>query len=201
MNTGKSQRRASTERETTETTIAVELNLDGTGTAEIGTGVGFLDHMLHLLARHGRFDIDVRATGDLEVDDHHTTEDVGIVLGDAFAEAVGEKAGIHRFASVCLPMQESLARVVVDVSGRAFLVFNADFPTDKVGDFDVELVEEFLQAFVNHAGLTLHVDLLRGSNSHHAAEAIFKGLARVLRRALGWDAEARGEVPSTKGKL
>lgn len=194
-------RTAKVERETSETTVSVELNIDGEGKSNISSGVGFLDHMLELLARHGRFNLEIKATGDLEVDDHHTTEDVGIVLGNALAEALGDKAGIRRFANVRLPMQESLATVAVDVSGRAYLSSNVAFPTHKVGEFDVELVNEFLQAFVNHAGLTLHLDVVRGENSHHIAESIFKALARALREAVSIDPSAGDEVPSTKGKL
>lgn len=190
-----------TERTTRETSISLRLALDGAGKSSIKTGVGFLNHMLELLARHARFDLDVQATGDTDVDAHHTTEDVGIVLGTAFAEALGDKKGITRFANARMPMQESLAEAAVDICGRAFLSFNVEFPTPKVGDFDVELVSEFLQAFVNNAGVTLHVDLIRGGNSHHIAEAVFKSLARALRSAVAIDPDAAGEVPSTKGAL
>jgi len=197
----KKGRRAEAERTTRETSIRAELALDGTGRADIRTGVGFLDHMLELLARHARFDLKVEGTGDLDVDAHHTTEDVGIVLGEAFAKALGGKEGIRRFADARVPMQESLADVSVDISGRPFLGFRAEFPTSKIGDFDVELVSEFLQAFVNNAAIALHVELVRGTNSHHIAEAIFKGLALALRLAVSIDPDAAREVPSTKGLL
>ncbi len=197
----KKARSGEAERTTHETSVRVELRLDGSGQADIQTGVGFLNHMLELLARHARFDLTVEGSGDLEVDAHHTTEDVGIVLGNAFRKALGAKEGITRFADASVPMQASLAHVSVDISGRPFLSFNARFPTAKVGDFDVELVGEFLQAFASNAGITLHVDLVRGDNAHHIAEAIFKALARALRAAVAIDPEARGEVPSTKGTL
>ena len=190
-----------TERTTRETSISLSIALDGAGKSDVQTGVGFLNHMLELLARHARFDLDVRATGDTDVDAHHTTEDVGIVLGTALAEALGDKKGITRFANARMPMQESLAEAAVDICGRAFLSFNVEFPTPKVGEFDVELVSEFLQAFVSNAGVTLHVDLIRGGNSHHIAEAVFKSLARALRSAVAIDPNAAGEVPSTKGAL
>jgi len=196
-----SKRTGRVERKTRETSIRAELCLDGQGRAELSTGVGFLDHMLELLARHGRFDIRCQATGDLEVDAHHTTEDVGIVLGDAFREALGEKKGIVRFADAHVPMQESLAAVAVDLSGRPLLVYQVEFPAAKVGVFDVELVQEFFQAFCTHALITMHVDLVRGQNSHHIAEAVFKAAARALRAAVAIDPQAAGEVPSTKGSL
>jgi imidazoleglycerol-phosphate dehydratase len=195
------KRIARSERKTRETSVCVELCLDGKGKCETKTGVGFLDHMLELLARHARFDLKVSASGDLNVDAHHTTEDVGIVLGEAFKEALGDKAGIVRFADACVPMQDSLASVAVDLSGRPLLSFNAKFPAEKVGEFDVELVGEFLLAFATNAGLTLHVDVVRGENTHHVVEAIFKAVARTLRAAVAIDPEARGEVPSTKGRL
>jgi len=195
------RRSAEMERTTRETSVRMALTLDGTGKAKIETGIGFLDHMLELLARHGGFDLVVQATGDLHVDFHHTTEDVGIVLGQALKEALGRKEGIRRFAEARVPMQESLANVAVDLSGRPLLSFNAAFPTAKIGDFDSELVAEFLQAFVNNAGITLHVDLVRGGNSHHIAEAIFKALARALREAVAIEPGSPGQVPSTKGTL
>jgi len=197
----KTKRTGNAERTTRETSVKAEITLGGGGKASINTPVGFLNHMLELLARHARFDISVEASGDVQVDAHHTTEDVGIVLGEAFRSALGGKEGIVRFADARVPMQDSLATVAVDLSGRPLLSFNAQFPTDKVGEFDVELVPEFLQAFVSNAGLTLHVDLVRGSNSHHIAEAIFKATARALRAAVAIDPEAAGEVPSTKGTL
>lgn len=198
---GDNLRRAKLERTTTETSVHVELNVDGSGQAHISTGVGFLDHMLELLARHSRMDVNCRAEGDLEVDAHHTTEDVGIVMGQALAEALGEKRGINRFADVTVPMDEALCRVAVDVSGRGMLVARLDFPTATVGEFDVELVEEFLHALCSRAGISAHVDILRGANSHHVAEAAFKALARALRVALTVDPAHSGEVPSTKGVL
>ena len=188
-------------RATKETEVAVELNLDGTGRAEITTGIGFLDHMLELLARHSRIDIKLLAKGDLHVDQHHTTEDAGIVLGQAVKKALGDMRGIVRYADVHVPMDEALTRVVIDVSGRAVLVFKVEFPRDKIGDFDVDLVREFFQAFAANAGITLHVTTLYGDNAHHVAESCFKGLARALRAATTLDARAAGEIPSTKGSL
>ena len=195
------KRTGKAERTTRETTVKAEVTIDGNGKASINTPVGFLNHMLELLARHARLDIQVEASGDVEVDAHHTTEDVGIVLGEALRKALGRKVGIVRFADARVPMQDSLADVALDLSGRPLLCFNAQFPTSKVGAFDVELVPEFLQAFTNHGGLNLHVDLVRGTNSHHIAEAIFKALARALREAAAIDPGAAGEVPSTKGTL
>ena len=195
------RRRAVVERKTRETSIRLELSLDGEGRAEIATGIGFLDHMLELLARHGLLDLKCKATGDLQVDAHHTTEDVGIVLGRAFAEALGEKRGIRRFADARVPMEGSLTAIAIDVSGRGLLSYNVQFPAAKVGEFDVELVQEFLQAFVLNAGITLHVDLVRGDNTHHIAESIFKGTARALREAVSIDPRASGQIPSTKGVL
>ena len=194
-------RRASAERQTRETTISTELNLDGTGRSQIDTGVGFLNHMLELLAKHALFDVTIQARGDLDVDPHHTTEDVGIVLGDVLCQALGDKAGVTRFADARCPMQESLASVALDVSGRPYLSYNVGFPTQKVGEFDVELVAEFLHAFCTHGGLNMHVDVIRGENSHHIAEAIFKALARALRQAVRIDSRAAGQIPSTKGTL
>ncbi len=194
-------RQARAERKTRETFIYVELTLDGSGRCQIATGVGFLDHMLELLCRHAGFDLTIRAEGDLEVDAHHTTEDVAIVLGRALADALGEKKGITRFADARVPMEESLCEVGLDISGRGFLAFNVTFPTAKVGEFDVELVEEFLHALCLNAGLSMHVDLVRGTNSHHIAESVFKATARALRRAVAIDPRNAGEVPSTKGVL
>lgn len=194
-------RRAEIRRETGETKIEVAIDLDGTGRSDIGTGIGFLDHMLTLLSRHSLIDMLVRAEGDLHVDDHHTTEDVGIALGQAFAKALGDKKGITRYADCAMPMDETLTRVALDISGRAFLVLKADFPTEKIGTFDTELVREFFQAFASNAGVTLHVECLYGLNSHHIAESAFKGLARVLRIATERDARAADRVPSTKGTL
>jgi imidazoleglycerol-phosphate dehydratase len=194
-------RRAEIKRETGETKIEIGIDLDGTGRADIATGIGFLDHMLTLLARHSFIDMLIRAEGDLHVDDHHTTEDVGIALGQAVAKALGTKAGIARYADCLMPMDETLTRVALDISGRSFLVFKVEFPTEKIGTFDTELVREFFQAFASNAGVTLHVELLHGVNSHHIAESAFKGLARVLRLATEKDSRAADRVPSTKGTL
>ena len=194
-------RTASIKRKTKETDIEVSVNLDGTGVSTIATGVGFLDHMLDLLARHSRIDITAKAVGDLHIDDHHTTEDVGIALGQAIKQALGNMAGITRYASVHLPMDETLTRVVIDISGRPVLVFKAEFPSTKIGTFDTELVREWFNAFAGNAGVTLHVETLYGENSHHIAESCFKGLARALRVATAIDPRAAGEVPSTKGQL
>mgnify|MGYP001168588706 CR=1 FL=1 len=194
-------RKASLRRTTKETDIEAALDLDGTGLAAISTGIGFLDHMLELLARHSRIDLSVKAKGDLHIDQHHTTEDVGIVIGGAVKQALGDMKGIVRYADVHVPMDEALTRVALDVSGRPFLVFKADFGRDKIGAFDTELVREWFQAFAVNAGLTLHVETLYGSNDHHIAESCFKGLARALRAAIAIDPQAAGEVPSTKGRL
>lgn len=194
-------RRAEILRETGETTIRLALDLDGTGRADIATGIGFLDHMLTLLARHSLIDLMIRAEGDLHVDDHHTTEDVGLALGQAFAKALGEKRGITRYADCLLPMDETLSRLALDISGRPFLVFKAAFTAQKIGTFDSELVREFFQAFAMQAGITLHAECLYGANSHHIAESLFKGLARALRDAVSLDARMKDAVPSTKGTL
>ncbi len=194
-------RKAAVKRKTKETDVEVEINLDGTGAASVATGIGFFDHMLDLLARHSRIDVPVKAKGDLHIDQHHTTEDVGISLGQAVKQALGDMKGITRYASVHVPMDEALTRVAIDVSGRPFLVFKANFVRDKVGSFDTELVNEWFQAFAVNAGVTLHVEALYGTNDHHIAESCFKGLARALRAALAIDPRAANEVPSTKGKL
>ena len=194
-------RRAKVTRTTKETDVTVAVNLDGTGTSAIETGIGFFDHMLDLLARHSRIDITVKAKGDLHIDHHHTPEDVGIALGLAVKQALGDMKGITRYADVHVPMDEALTRVAIDISGRPFLVFKAEFGRDKVGAFDTELVCEWFQAFAINAGVTLHVETLYGSNDHHIAESCFKGLARALRAAVAIDARAAGEVPSTKGRL
>ncbi len=194
-------RAATIKRATKETDIEVAVDLDGKGISRIATGIGFFDHMLDLLARHSRIDIAVKAKGDLHIDHHHTTEDVGIALGQAVKKAAGDLKGITRYASVHVPMDEALTRVAIDVSGRPFLVFKAKFGRDKVGAFDTELVQEWFQAFAMNAGITLHVEVLYGSNDHHIAEACFKGLARALRAAFAIDPRAAGEVPSTKGTL
>ena len=194
-------RKASISRKTKETAIEVAVNIDGTGRSDIATGIGFLDHMLDLLARHSRMDINVRANGDLHVDHHHTTEDVGIALGQAMRQALGDMAGINRYASIYMPMDETLSRVAIDVSGRAVLVFRVTFARDKIGEFDTDLVREWFQAFAMNAGITLHVETLYGENGHHIAESCFKGLARALRTAFAIDPQAKGEIPSTKGQL
>ena len=188
-------------RKTNETDVAAFLDLDGSGRAAVRTGVGFLDHMLELWARHALFDLDVTVTGDLHVDDHHSAEDCGIALGQAFAQALGDKRGIRRYADLHLPMDEALTRVALDISGRPFLVFRTAFTAPKIGTFDTELVREWFQAFAVHAGITLHVETLYGANSHHIAESCFKGLARALRVAVAVDAREAGRVPSTKGAL
>ena len=192
---------ASISRRTAETDVSVSIALDGTGKAAVSTGVGFLDHMLELLARHALFDIEAKVTGDLHVDQHHTTEDCGIALGQAFLQALGEKRGIARYADIHLPMDEALTRVAVDVSGRPFLVFRTRFAVEKIGAFDTELVREWFQAFAMNAGLTLHVETVYGDNAHHIAESCFKGLARALRQAVAVDPREEGRVPSTKGSL
>jgi imidazoleglycerol-phosphate dehydratase len=194
-------RKATVKRTTKETDIAVAVDLDGSGTATIATGIGFLDHMLDLLARHSRFDISVKASGDLHIDHHHTTEDVGIALGQAVKQALGDMKGISRYADVHIPMDEALTRVAIDISGRPFLVFRAAFTRDKIGSFDTELVNEWFRAFAVNAGITLHVETLYGQNDHHISESCFKGLARALRAAVAIDPRAKGEVPSTKGSL
>ena len=193
-------RTASIQRKTTETNVQLDLNLDGQGNSQIATGVGFFDHMLTLFARHGCFDLNIKANGDLHVDQHHTVEDVGICLGKAFREALSDKAGIRRYGHSTVPMDESLATVAVDFGGRAFLVFNAEFSTEKIGDFDCQLVQEFWQAFTGNALCNLHVQLHHGANSHHIAEAIYKCAARAIRMATEFDTRMSG-VPSTKGTL
>ena len=194
-------RKATVKRTTKETDVEVAIDLDGAGTSSIATGIGFFDHMLDLLARHSRIDISVKAKGDLHIDHHHTTEDVGIALGQAVKQALGDMRGITRYADVHVPMDEALTRVAIDISGRPFLVFKAEFGRDKVGAFDTELVEEWFRAFAMNCGITLHVQVLYGSNDHHIAESCFKGLARALRAAVAIDARAAGEIPSTKGTL
>ena len=188
-------------RATKETEVEVELDLDGRGVSTISTGIGFLDHMLDLLARHSRINLVLKAKGDLHVDHHHTTEDVGIALGQAVRQALGDMKGITRYADVLVPMDEALTRVALDVSGRPLLVFKTEFLRDKVGTFDTALVQEWFQAFAMNSGLTLHVATLYGSNDHHIAESCFKGLARALRAAIAIDPGAANEIPSTKGSL
>lgn len=194
-------RTAEVTRKTQETDVRVRIALDGAGRADVKTGIGFFDHMLEALARHSLYDLDVRAQGDLHVDAHHTVEDVGIVLGQAMAQALGDRSGIRRYGEATVPLDDALARVVVDVSGRPYVAYHAEPPTwQKVGDYDVALTPEFWRALATHAGLTLHVDLLRGQNAHHVVEAVFKAAARALRRATDRDARVQG-VPSTKGSL
>ncbi|WP_188207820.1 imidazoleglycerol-phosphate dehydratase HisB [Alkalibacillus aidingensis] len=193
-------RQSTINRETSETAINLTLQLDGEKSVDIQTGIGFFDHMLTLLTAHGSFNLSIQADGDLDVDDHHTVEDVGIVLGQAVKEALGDKRGIKRYASDFTPMDESLSLVSVDVSNRPYLVFDVEGLGEKVGQFDTELVEEFLRAFINQAGLTLHVKLIHGKNNHHIIESIFKGLGRVLKEAMTIQ-DTNGDIPSTKGTL
>lgn len=194
-------RSADITRRTAETDIALTLNIDGTGRSEIRTGVGFLDHMLTLFARHGRFDLTVSCAGDTQVDDHHSVEDIGIVLGEAFYRALGDKRGIVRYGSQMLPMDETLMLCAVDLSGRGMLRMKAQFPTEKIGTFDTELVKEFFLAFTRTSGATLHIQQLDGENSHHIAEAMFKAFGRALRQAVAIDEACKDEIPSTKGVL
>ena len=194
-------RQADVTRNTSETKIQISINLDGTGKAELASGVPFLDHMLDQIARHGMIDLKVVANGDTHIDDHHTVEDVGITLGQAFAKAVGDKAGITRYGHSYVPLDETLSRVVIDFSGRPGLGFNVPFTRARVGEFDVDLSIEFFRGFVNHAGVTLHIDNLRGINAHHQIETVFKAFGRALRMALTIDPRASGAVPSTKGSL
>lgn len=194
-------RKATISRKTAETEIEVEIDLDGTGTYDNQTGVGFFDHMLDQLARHALIDMRIRATGDLHIDDHHTVEDVGIALGQALTQAVGDKRGIRRYGSCLLPMDDTLVRAALDLSGRPFLVWKVDFTAPKIGSFDTELVREFFTAFAMQGGITLHVECLDGINSHHIAEAAFKSVARALRDALEVDPRKADAIPSTKGQL
>ena len=194
-------RKAKVSRKTAETEIEVEIDLDGTGHYDNDTGVGFFDHMLDQLARHSLIDMNVRAKGDLHIDDHHTVEDTGIALGQALAQALGDKRGIRRYGSCLLPMDDALVRAALDLSGRPYLVWNVALPTPKIGTFDTELVREFFQAFSTHGGVTLHVEALAGLNSHHIAEAAFKAVARGLRDAVETDPRKADAVPSTKGAL
>ncbi|MDO8353948.1 MAG: imidazoleglycerol-phosphate dehydratase HisB [Aestuariivirga sp.] len=194
-------RKASLDRKTTETQIAVSINLDGTGAYDVKSGVGFLDHMLELLSRHSLIDIKVRAKGDTHIDFHHTTEDSGIALGQAFAKALGDRKGIRRYADCLLPMDEALTRAAIDVSGRPYLIWKVEFSRPKIGEFDTELVREWFQAFAMNAGVTLHVQTLYGDNCHHIAESCFKALARVLRGAIEIDPRQKDRIPSTKGSL
>lgn len=195
------ERRATVTRNTLETRITVSVNLDGSGKADFDTGVPFLEHMLDQIARHGMMDLDINAKGDLHIDDHHTVEDIGITLGQAFSQAVGDKKGILRYGHAYVPLDEALSRVVVDFSGRPGLEFHVPFTRGQVGGFDVDLFYEFFQGFVNHAGITLHVDNLRGDNTHHQAETVFKAFGRAVRMALTADPAMAGVTPSTKGVL
>ena len=194
-------RNSSVERNTKETQIKINLNLDGTGISKLESGIGFLDHMLDQIARHGLIDLEVQAKGDLHIDAHHTVEDIGITLGQAFAKAVGDKTGITRYGPCYAPLDEALSRVVVDISGRPGLELNANFKRALIGEFDVDLIYEFFQGFVNHALITLHIDNLRGDNAHHQVETIFKAFARALRMALTIDPKQADQLPSTKGAL
>jgi len=194
-------RKASLDRKTTETQIAVSINLDGTGAYDVKSGVGFLDHMLELLSRHSLIDIKLRAKGDTHIDFHHTTEDSAIALGQAFAKALGDRKGIRRYADCFLPMDEALTRAAIDVSGRPYLIWKVEFSRPKIGEFDTELVREWFQAFAMNAGVTLHVQTLYGDNCHHIAESCFKALARVLRAATEIDPRQKDRIPSTKGSL
>ncbi|GAB4266119.1 MAG: imidazoleglycerol-phosphate dehydratase HisB [Methylomicrobium sp.] len=194
-------RRARVERNTLETQITIAIDLDGTGKSVFSTGIPFLEHMLDQIARHGLIDLDIAAKGDVHIDDHHTVEDIGITLGQAFAEAIGDKKGICRYGHAYVPLDEALSRVVVDFSGRPGLVYNVNFPRGMIGRFDVDLFHEFFQGFVNHAGVTLHIDNLKGVNAHHIAETVFKAFGRALRMAIAEDVRMAGMMPSTKGIL
>ena len=194
-------RQAQVTRNTLETQISINLNLDGTGKSVLDTGVPFLDHMLDQIARHGMIDLEITAKGDLHIDAHHTIEDIGITLGQAFSKAVGDKKGLRRYGHAYVPLDEALSRVVIDLSGRPGLVFNVDFVRARIGDFDVDLIHEFFQGFINHALVTLHIDNLSGKNAHHQAETVFKAFGRALRMAIEHDPGAAGIIPSTKGTL
>ncbi|MDO8891030.1 MAG: imidazoleglycerol-phosphate dehydratase HisB [Sulfurimicrobium sp.] len=194
-------RTAQVNRNTLETQVSVTLNLDGSGQAKLASGVPFLDHMLDQIARHGLMDMDIAAKGDLHIDAHHTVEDIGITLGQAFAQAIGDKKGVRRYGHAYVPLDEALSRVVLDLSGRPGLVFEVEFTRARIGEFDADLVREFFQGFVNHAGVTLHVDCLRGVNAHHQAETVFKAFGRALRMAVEADERMAGVMPSTKGSL
>jgi imidazoleglycerol-phosphate dehydratase len=195
------QRSATVKRDTLETQIEVSLNLDGTGKSEFETGVPFLDHMMDQIARHGLVDISIKASGDTHIDDHHTVEDIGITLGQAFARALGDKKGIARYGHAYVPLDESLSRVVIDFSGRPGLEYGVDYPRARIGEFDVDLILEFFQGFVNHALVTLHIDNIRGKNAHHIAETVFKAFGRAVRMAIAEDPRMVGIMPSTKGSL
>jgi imidazoleglycerol-phosphate dehydratase len=194
-------RQAEVSRDTKETQIRVKLNLDGSGVSKLDTGLPFLDHMLDQVARHGVFDLEIAAKGDLHIDAHHTVEDIGITLGQAFAKAVGDKQGVRRYGHAYVPLDEALSRVVIDLSGRPGLEFHIDFTRARIGEFDVDLIHEFFQGFINHAQVTLHVENLRGDNAHHQAETAFKAFGRALRVAVEADPRTQGVIPSTKGSL
>jgi len=194
-------RSASVSRNTNETKIEVSINLDGQGSAKLNTGIGFLDHMLDQVARHGMFDLEVTAKGDLHIDAHHTVEDIGIVLGQAFNKAIGDKKGITRYGTAIIPLDEALSRVVLDISGRPGLEFDVEFKRAAIGEFDVDLIHEFFQGFVNHANITIHIDNLKGDNAHHQAETIYKAFGRALKMAVCIDPKISGITPSTKGSL
>ena len=196
-----SSRRARVKRDTKETRIQVALDLDGKGVSKLDTGLPFFDHMLDQVARHGLIDLEIHATGDLEIDAHHTVEDTGIVLGEAIAKALGDKKGVNRYGHAYVPLDEALSRVVIDFSGRPGLEYRVTYPRARVGDFDVDLIHEFFQGFVNSAAVTLHIDGLRGVNAHHVAETVFKAFGRALRMAIARDPRIEGVLPSTKGKL
>ena len=196
-----SQRSATVSRDTLETQITATVNLDGSGQSRFDTGVPFLEHMLDQIARHGLMDLDIKAKGDVEIDDHHTVEDIGITLGQAFKKALGDKKGINRYGHAYVPLDEALSRVVIDFSGRPGLQFHCEFTRASVGGFDVDLFGEFFQGFVNHAGVTLHIDNIRGKNTHHQIETVFKAFGRALRMAVTLDERALGQMPSTKGAL
>ena len=194
-------RTASVERNTLETQISVSINLDGTGKSEFDTGVPFLEHMLDQIARHGLIDLTIKAKGDLEIDAHHTVEDIGIVLGQAFSQALGDKKGVRRYGHAYVPLDEALSRVVIDFSGRPGLEYHAEYPRSHIGDFDVDLIHEFFQGFINHSLVTLHIDCIRGKNAHHIAETMFKAFGRAVRMAIEADPRMAGITPSTKGSL
>ncbi len=201
MNKMSGKRTASVDRQTKETRISVVIDLDGTGNAELDIGIPFFEHMLEQVARHGAFDLNIKAKGDLQIDAHHTVEDVGITLGQAFAQALGDKKGIRRYGHAYVPLDEALSRVVLDCSGRPRLNYNVDYPRARVGEFDIDLLSEFFQGFVNHAQVTLHIDNICGRNAHHIAETIFKAFSRALRMAVEADERMQGILPSTKGTL
>lgn len=195
------KRSAKVSRKTKETDITVEINIDGVGNSSLDSGIGFLDHMLEQISRHGLFDLSIKAQGDLHIDDHHTVEDIGITLGQAFEKAIGDKLGIRRYGHAFVPLDEALSRVVLDISGRPGLDLNVDFTRARIGEFDVDLIHEFFQGFINHANITLHIDNLKGENAHHQAETIFKAFGRALRNAVEIDEKIKGVMPSTKGTL